>query len=549
MRGAPLRRALVFTLIIVTNSFPIPGHAGKSDTTTRFGGPAPTIESDFNGDGFSDLAVGASGEALGDTSDAGVVHILYGSASGLVAAGNELWSQDTADDGVIQDIAEEDDNFGAALNAGDLNNDGFSDLIVGSPGEVVNSVDNAGAVHVIYGSSTGLTAVGDDFLTQDGQLGGVQIKGAAGTFDRFGSALITGDFGKSAADDLAIGVAREDVSGKLAAGTVQVFYGSNSGITAAGQQLWHRDSAQNGVKIKGKVAPNAFFGHPLATGDFGKSGKNDLAIGASPDNVSGVSDAGTVSILYGTKKGLKAKGNQLWHQNSPGVKDSTETEEYFGISLAAANFGRSSQDDLAVGVMETVAGFDFAGAVNVLYGSSSGLTGTNSQFFHQNSEAGPADIAGVAEEGDSFGGALQGANFGEGNRADLAISAHNESLGAIDEAGVVHVLYGGPGGLTIAGNILVSQDTPDVEDGSEEDDFFGIRTGAGDFNGDGLSELSVGLGAEDIEPLANAGAVQVFYGAVGGLDPTTDQFWSQSTTDIQGEAEEGDAFGSSVNKP
>ena len=105
---------------------------------------------DFNGDGFADLAIGASGEALGTVGEAGVVHILYGSAKGLTAQGNQVFHQDSPG---VQETAEGSDVFGCALTTGDFNGDGFVDLAIGAPGEALGSIGSAGIVHILYGSA------------------------------------------------------------------------------------------------------------------------------------------------------------------------------------------------------------------------------------------------------------------------------------------------------------------------------------------------------------------------------------------------------------
>lgn len=137
---------------------------------------------DFNGDGRADLAIGVPDEDIGTISDAGAVHLLYGSANGLTDIGNEFLHQPTFG---LGDLAETNDWFGAALAVGDFNGDGRADLAIGIPGESVAGLTAAGAVSVRFGrrSTDILFRPFDQFLTAE----------SLGLFpslcDRFGAAL------------------------------------------------------------------------------------------------------------------------------------------------------------------------------------------------------------------------------------------------------------------------------------------------------------------------------------------------------------------------
>jgi hypothetical protein len=346
---------------------------------------------DFDHDGFADLAIGAPFEWVGTLSDAGVVNVLYGSASKLTGVGSQTFTQNSPG---VGSSAEPNDLFGAALAAGDFNHDTFDDLAVGVPVEDVGTTVAAGAVNVLYGSADKLTGFGSQTFTQDSP--GV---GSSPEDDQFGNALAAGDFNHDGFADLAVGVPFEDINTILDAGAVNVLYGSASKLTGVGSQY----VTQNTPGVGSNAEPSDRFGFALAAGDFNHDGFADLGVGAPSDGVGRLRRAGIVNVLYGSASKLTGVGSQTFTQDSPGVGSAAEPRDLFGSALAAGDFNGDSFADLAVGaVFEDVGTAMNAGAVNVLYGASSGLTGTGSQYFTQNSPG----VGSSAEEGDFFGDAL-----------------------------------------------------------------------------------------------------------------------------------------------
>jgi hypothetical protein len=189
-----------------------------------------SLQADFNNDGFVDLAVGAVFEDVGSVGGAGAVNVLYGSAGRLTGAGSQLFSQDSPG---VPGTAENGDQFGAALAAGDFDNDGFADLAVGVVHEGVGGAIGAGAVNVLYGSAGGLTGSGSQQFSQ----GAGGVPGTAETGDEFGHALATGDFDNDGFADLAIGAPLETVASVEQLGSVNVLPGSVGGLTGSGSQL------------------------------------------------------------------------------------------------------------------------------------------------------------------------------------------------------------------------------------------------------------------------------------------------------------------------
>jgi hypothetical protein len=148
------------------------------------------------------------------------------------------------------------------------------------------------------------------------------------------------------------------------------------------------------------------FGAVLAAGDFDGDGIDDLVVGVPSEDVGNVIDAGAFHVFFGSASGLSGVGSQLFTQNTAGVGSTAETFDRFGAALAAGSYDDDVAADLAVGAPgEAVGTVQIAGAINVLFGSSNGLSGIGSQLFTQNT----AGVGSTAEEGDQFGAALSGA--------------------------------------------------------------------------------------------------------------------------------------------
>ncbi|HSJ19327.1 MAG TPA: integrin alpha [Nocardioidaceae bacterium] len=178
-------------------------------------------------------------------------------------------------------------------------------------------------------------------------------------------------------------------------------------------------------------------------------------------------------MLYGTATGLTGTGSQFFTQDTPGVGSTAEEGDSFGAALAAGDFNNDGFADLAVGAPFESSNLPEVGAVNVLYGTATGLTGTASQFFTQDTPG----VGSTTEAFDSFGFALAAGDFNNDSFADLAVGAPFESSN-LPEVGAVNVLPGTATGLTGTASQFFTQDTPGVGSTTEAFDLFGFALGA-----------------------------------------------------------------------
>lgn len=184
---------------------------------------------DLNGDGFGDLAVGVPSEDLGSTTNAGVAQVLFGTAGGLGAANNQLWSQDSTN---VGGVAESIDYFGNSLAIGDFDRDGFDDLAIGAPSESIAAYW-VGALTILRGSALGPTATGSQLWHEDTP----GVPGVAQAYDAFASCLAAGDFNGDGTGDLAVGIPGDLVDTTTNAGSVVVIYGEAGGLWAGAADL------------------------------------------------------------------------------------------------------------------------------------------------------------------------------------------------------------------------------------------------------------------------------------------------------------------------
>ncbi|HEX8105302.1 MAG TPA: FG-GAP repeat protein [Solirubrobacteraceae bacterium] len=486
-----------------------------------------SVRGDFNGDGRADLAIGAPGETDDASAAAGAVHVLYGSPTGLTTAGSQLWTQDSP--GVIE-VTDSGDRFGAAIATGDFDGDGFGDLAVGVPGED----KGAGAVTVLHGSAAGITGTGSQLWSQ----GSSGIADNPEDGDGFGATLAAANFGGSAPADLAIGAPDEGTGTAGGAGVVHLMLGGTpAGLTATGSQLW----SQQTTGIADAAEAGDHFGAALAAGALTTEAHADIAIGVPGEGTSaGGTAQGAVHVLAGSPTALTATGSQLWTQNSAGVADASQAGDRFGAALTIANFGGTTQAEVAIGVPgEDIGAVEDVGIVHILPGAASGPTATGSQVWGQNT----AGVPDAAEADDRFGATLAAGNFGSAGQADLAVGAPGESVGAVPGAGVVETLLGAASGLTATGSQLWSQNTTAIGDTVEAGDHFGASLAIADYGNDAHGDLAIGVPDEDAGAVADVGIVQIIPGSSTGPTAANSKTFGQSTSGVAEDPEAGDHFG------
>jgi hypothetical protein len=263
---------------------------------------------DVNGDGYADVIVGAPYYANGQT-DEGRASVYHGSASGLSITAKWTAESDQADA-----------KFGNAVaTAGDVNGDGFADVIVGAP-NYDNGQTDEGRASVYHGSAGGLSAT-PNWTSESDQDSA-----------KFGNSVaIAGDVNGDGYADVIVGAPNYD-NGQTDEGRVFVYHGSASGLSTTAN--WTAESDQ----------ASAYFGYSVATaGDVNGDGYADVIVGA-PNYDNGQADEGRAFVYYGNGgRGVALRPRQLCTDGSTpiahlGMSDSTNS---FILALTGKTpFGR-----------------------------------------------------------------------------------------------------------------------------------------------------------------------------------------------------------------
>ena len=372
---------------------------------------------DIDNDGFDDLAVGVPYEDLGATVDTGNVAIVFGSEGGLSTR-----SQSISQTSLPNSSDETGDRFGWDVAVGDVDGDGFGDLVVGVPYEDFPGVSNTGQIAVFFGSGEGLAAEGaqpvsqaslDDAFNEDDDL--------------FGFSVAVADFDRDGRGDVAVGIAGEDAGGVTDIGMVGVLFGSAGGLQTSGTEVFSQNSLVDATNETGDG-----FGRALATGDFDSDGFDDLAVGIPLEDIGSRGDAGAVGVFFGSRSGLLPSRSEFLSVDEAG--GTSASGDQFGFALAAGDFDGDGFDDLFAGIpFRNFSTRGDAGSAVVLLGSDDGLLPASAYFFTASS------FGGVEASADEFGSSVAGGDFDGDGRAGFGVGSPRDNVGNIPDAGVVFV--------------------------------------------------------------------------------------------------------------
>ncbi|MGW5738751.1 MULTISPECIES: FG-GAP-like repeat-containing protein [Streptomyces] len=443
-----MRRSLIAALAVTALATPFAVVATAGSATAAPAAASKPV-TDFNHDGYADLAVSAYRGAVSGKAGAGYVSIVYGSPSGADTAHAQQIDRTTA--GVPGD-PEEGGSFGASTEAADLDGDGYTDLTV-----------NNGPQHVVlWGSATG--------LTQGSELPGEYVKELkAGDFNGDGKTDLVanststlevryGPFTRDGKPASTSSVENDDDGpDELMVGDVTGDGADDLVTSHSFEEMQHSSRLWKGGKegLATTSTPTKKFTTNGVIADVNKDGYGDL-VAREVDEVSEmqVYDAGAVRVVYGSAAGFSTRTAKIDQDTAgvpgvgePGDPDLNDRGDQFGYSLSAGDVTGDGYPDIAVGVPgEDVDTAGDTGAVVLLKGGASGLTGTGAQAFNQTT----ANVPGVSESGDNFGTEVKLADVNKDGLADLTVGVPLED-GTTKDSGAAWLFRGAKTGLTTTG--------------------------------------------------------------------------------------------------
>jgi hypothetical protein len=447
---------------------------------------------DVNGDGFADIIVGAPYSDLGSV-NRGAAYVIYGRPGGFgeIDLSNVQPSQGFA----IQGAA---DNFQTGLSvssAGDVNGDGFDDLIVAATRRVSGpfGYGNVPQAYVIYGNASRTGPVDlTNFPSSDGfHIVGVPESTYYGV-DRV-SVSSAGDFNGDGFDDLLVGTP---------------YARDNSG---AAYVIWGKPSGLNGVDL-GAFGPSQAFailssnsgdglGRSVSSaGDINGDGFDDIIIGA-PYNDAGGGEAGAVYVIFGKSSGFGSIDVAHLSLTDGFVIQGDAAFDNAGLSVSrAGDINHDGFDDILIGAPGNDIGGGQAGAAYVIFGKATGFGPIDLSSFGTAGFIIQGDVA-----GDSAGWSVSAAgDVNHDGIDDIIVGAPFSDAGA-QEAGRAYIIFGraNTGGAVDLSNL--DSAVGFIIADRVQSTFAGYSvSGAGDFNHDGFADVLVGA------PFVNTSHGQVY---------------------------------------
>ncbi len=442
-----------------------------------FGGSASGI-GDVNGDGLADLLIGSSTYDDGANVDAGRAVLVLGSKDGVMTPG-------------VETVGQAGSRYGSTVApAGDVNGDGFRDALIAAPFWDQGEADE-GAAFVFLGSATGIVAAGDPGNAA-AQLESDQVFANLGY-----SAASAGDVNGDGYGDVIVGAPYYD-AGESDEGAAFVFLGSATGIVAAGDPgnaAARLESNQPAVYLGGSVA---------SAGDVNGDGYGDVIVGA-PYYDAGESDEGAAFVFLGSATGIVAAGDP---GNAAAQLESDQGFAFLGSSVASAgDVNGDGYGDVIVGAELYDAGESNEGAAFVFLGSPTGIVAAGdpgNAAAQLESDQGSALLgSSVASAGD-----VNGDGYG-----DVIVGALYYAAGESDE-GAAFVFLGSPTGIDAAGD--PGNAAARLESNQPAASLGWSVASAGDVNGDGYGDVIVGAYRFDAGEV-DGGAAFVYLGSATGI--------------------------------
>ncbi|WP_205872726.1 Ig-like domain-containing protein [Limnohabitans planktonicus] len=425
---------------------------------------------DINGDGYEDMMIGASYADQGAITNAGQGYVVFGRSALTSVSLSQIASGTSTNGFGINSVLTNTYAGSVVAKAGDVNGDGLGDMIINAQNTTIGTQTGAGRSFVIFGKTSGtnieLSSMNVVASANPANAVGFVINGHCTADHSSHSVSGGGDVNGDGLDDLIVSTAYANSPTADMGGVTYVVYGKSSANAVDLSQIAPAVSVQatsNFVGTGGFAIVNLNATTQLTlgwqsdfAGDVNGDGLADILVTAPGNDVNGGTDNGAAYVIYG-----KSSNNTI-------------------VKVSALQTGASTE------------GFSIYGA------SGFGFFGY--------SAAGAGDVNGDGLD-------------------DLVIGSYNNNANGLTSAGQAFVVFGKSGGVTVQASSIMPTDVSVAQAattvgvggfgiaGMEASGQLGMTVyGAGDVNGDGLSDILVAASAADSAVGTGAGSVYVIYG-------------------------------------